>query len=243
MSKANIKNRKFSVVHEDADILIVSKPAGVLSVPIKFSRAANLKDLLNEYLYRKKQRALIVHRIDRYTSGLIVFAKNKKSREQLVDQFLAHTPKRIYLALVRGILKPEKGQLKHYLKQIDAGFRQVVVKGESQGGRLAVTHYEIMQYGHEASLVMVRLQTGLKNQIRVQLATVGHPVVGDRQYSPREKKERLIQRQALHAYKLGFIHPRTRKKVFYSVDPPSDFQNLLKKMLRVRIDEGVVQCS
>ncbi|OGL46380.1 MAG: hypothetical protein A2161_02995, partial [Candidatus Schekmanbacteria bacterium RBG_13_48_7] len=223
--KKNIMMQKFNIIFEDSDLLIVSKPAGLLSVPIKSSKAVNLKDQLNRYLASRKQKAFIVHRIDRYTSGLMVFAKNIRARTHLVNQFLAHKPKRIYLALVRGCMSPPKGKLQHYLKLIKSGFRQVVVKGESQGGQLAVTHYEVLKSNKKYSLVKIQLETGLKNQIRVQFAAAGHPVIGDRHYTPDEKTEPLIQRQALHAYRLGFIHPVTLKQVVFKANPPFDFNN------------------
>jgi len=131
---------KFKIIFEDSDLIIVSKPAGVLSVPIKKSKALNLKDQIQRYLVTRKQKVFIVHRIDRYTSGLMVFAKNQHSRSFLIDQFLAHKPERVYLTFVRGMVKPASGKLVHYLKLIKSGFRQVIVNGEAQGGHKAITH-------------------------------------------------------------------------------------------------------
>jgi len=221
--------RKESIIYEDRDLIVVNKPAGLLAVPIRGSHVQNMRDMLNEYLFRKRQKAIIVHRIDRYTSGLMVFAKNQLAHANLVKQFLAHTPHRIYLALVRGHPEPEEGELRHYLKLTTHGFRQVVVSGEQEGGTLAVTRYRIMERFPGEALLEVYLETGLKNQIRVQLAAAGHPIVGDRHYTPAEKSEQSIDRQALHAHRLGFIHPGTGKYVEFTTEPPDDFARLLEK--------------
>ena len=222
--------KKLDIVFEDKDLLIVNKPAGLLAVPIPGSRVKNLRDLLNDFLRSRKQKAIIVHRIDRYTSGLMVFAKNQPAHAHLVKQFLAHTPTRIYLALVRGRMESPEGELRHYLKLTTHGFRQVVVASEKQGGTLAITRYRVLKELHEASLLEVQLITGLKNQIRVQLTAAGHPIIGDRHYAPEEKKEKAIDHQALHAYRLGFVHPRTGEYVEFTAEPPADFLRVQQEL-------------
>jgi len=220
----------FPIIYEDEDIIIINKPVGLLAVPIPRSRAKNARDLLNQYLTTRKQKAIIVHRIDRYTSGLMVFAKNKKAHGNLVKQFLAHTPKRVYLAIVRGVPNPQEGELRHYLKLTKVGFRQQIVKGEDEGGTLAVTRYQVQQDFGKAALLAIELETGLKNQIRVQLNAAGHPIIGDRHYVKSETREKLIDHQALHAYRLGFIHPKKGKFVEFQAELPADFFKLLQKL-------------
>lgn len=226
--KTNRISPPFRIIYQDSDIIVIDKPSGLLAVPIPRSHAKNARDLLNDYLIPQKQKAIIVHRIDRYTSGLMVFAKNKKSHAFLVKQFLAHTPKRTYLAIVRGQPKNKEGELRHYLKLTKAGFRQQIVPGEQEGGTLAVTRYKVLNYFANAALLEIQLDTGLKNQIRVQLTAIGHPIVGDRHYVRAEVKEKLINHQALHAYRLGFIHPRKGKFVEFETPIPDDFLKLLK---------------
>ncbi len=220
--------KKLTIVFEDKELIVVNKPAGMLAVPIPGSRVKNLRDLLNELLRSRKQKAIIVHRIDRYTSGLMVFAKNQPAHAHLVKQFLSHTPTRIYLALVRGKVAPQEGELRHYLKLTTHGFRQVVVRDEKAGGTLAITRYRVVEEFPNATLLEVQLVTGLKNQIRVQLAAAGHPIIGDRHYVPSEKEEKNIDHQALHAYRLGFVHPRTGKYVEFTAEPPEDFRQLVE---------------
>ncbi len=222
--------RPFNIVFEDSHLIVVDKQAGLLTVPIPDKHSRNLKELLDSYLVSQKRRAMVVHRIDRYTSGLVVFAKNAKARELLVEQFRAHTPERIYLALVRG--NPGKeGTLKHYLKLVQDGFRQVVV---GRDGTLAVTHFKMIEELGDVSLLEVRLDTGLKNQIRVQFGAAGHPLVGDRHYSPAEAHEVLLKRQALHSHRLSFFHPIKNRKVTFEAPLPHDMEKLVARLRRVR---------
>ncbi len=211
------------IVHEDRDLILVDKPAGLLAVPIPGSRAQNLRDQLADYLAARHQKVFTVHRIDRYTSGLMVFAKHRAAHALLVKQFLAHTPTRLYLALVRGRPEPAEGELRHYLKQTAWGFRQVVVRGPEAGGTLAVSRYRVLEALGGASLLEVQLVTGLKNQIRVQFAEAGHPIVGDRHYVASEKEQAPIDHQMLHAARLGFVHPGTGKPVEFRARPPQRF--------------------
>ncbi len=225
------RSRGYGMIHEDAHLLVVDKDPGILSVPIPDKHSANVQDLLNRYLEPTKQRALTVHRIDRYTSGLIVFAKNRRARERLVAQFRAHTPERFYLALMRGQPEDDEGVLEHRLELTLDGFRQQVV---SKGGTLAVTHYRVLERMPAACLLEVQLDTGLKNQIRVQFAAAGMPLVGDRHYDPREAQDPL-RRQALHAWRIGFAHPADGELVQFQAPIPVDFE---RAMERLRLGES-----
>lgn len=221
------KNRP-RVVFQDKDILVIDKPSGLLSVPIAGSTAPNAQQMLAAEMGKEGGSVLPVHRIDRYTSGLMVFALSKAARSRLVKQFLSNTPLRLYLAVVRGVPQTQEGELRHFLKKVSWGFRQVVVKSERQGGTLAITRYRVLESMEDAALVEARLLTGLKNQIRVQFAQAGMPIWGDRHYVSEEKRAVIMDRQALHAFKLGFQHPRSGAYLEFHSDPPEDFQRLLK---------------
>lgn len=225
-SKKHPQRNAFGVVFEDQHLLVADKPAGILTVPIPGKNSRNLQELLDTYLERQKRSALQVHRIDRYTSGLVLFAKQRKAREALVEQFRAHTPERTYLALVRGT-PPEAGTLRHQLQLTTDGFRQHVVR---EGGTEAVTHFRVLERFDGAALLEVRLETGLKNQIRVQLRAVGHSLIGDRHYNPAEAEEKLLDRQALHAWKLAFLHPETHKRVEFESPLPHDLERAIRKL-------------
>ncbi len=215
----------FRIVHEDAQLLVADKMPGVLTVPIPGKHSRNLKDLLDRYLLSQKREAFPVHRIDRYTSGLVVFAKTRPAWQHLVEQFRARTPERVYLALVRGHVVPDSGTLRHQLELTKDGFRQRVVP---TGGTAAVTHFRVLRrLSGTTTLLEVRLESGLKNQIRVQFRAAGHPLVGDRHYSTDEAREDRLARQALHAWKLAFTHPATGKPVAFEAPLAPDLARLV----------------
>lgn len=221
------KDRTIHIVYEDNDMLVATKPSGLLSVPIPNMQSANLLDALNMELSIHNEKVITVHRIDRYTSGLVVFAKNSDAHRELVKQFLSHTPIRTYLTLVRGVVKEDSGELLHYLKKIQQGFRNVVVKEGDPDGTLARMTFKVLERHSETTLLQVNLDTGLKNQIRVQLAEFGHPLVGDRHYASDEINETLIDRQALHSWKLTLNHPRNGKPVHFEADVPTDMRRVI----------------
>jgi len=217
--------RELSILYEDDAIVALNKPPKLLAVPAENSGAPSALSLLSAELRTKRQRAFVVHRIDRYTSGILLFAKTWPDREALVRQFLEHTPVREYLAVVRGHLKAKNGTLIHHFRQ--QGMFQKLTRERDPKGARAELHYSVERLLRGASLVRVALVTGLQNQIRVQLSALGHPVIGDRKYHPAEAEERRITRVALHAAHLEFAHPRTGERVSLECDPPADFQSLL----------------
>jgi 23S rRNA-/tRNA-specific pseudouridylate synthase len=178
----------------------------------------------------KQQRALIVHRIDRFASGILLFAKTDRDRDTLIRQFLAHTPVRKYLAVVRGRLKQEAGTLVHYFRR-EGMYQQLRTARDPEAAR-AELRYSVERAFADATLVRVELITGLQNQIRAQFSAMGHPLIGDRKYHRKEAEEQLIDRVALHAEHLTFVHPRTGKKISIDCPPPADFQNLVRHLER-----------
>lgn len=237
--------RELSILYEDDAIVALNKPAKLLAVPAENSSAPSALSLLSAELKHKRQRAFVVHRIDRYTSGILLFAKTWPDREALVQQFLKHTPVRQYLAVVRGHVKgdpdsknknndktkestPTETTLVHHFRQ--EGMFQKLTRPRDPKATRAELRYSVERLLRGASLVRVSLVTGLQNQIRVQLSALGHPVIGDRKYHPEEASERRITRVALHAAHLEFDHPRTGEKISIDCDPPADFQSLLQSL-------------
>jgi 23S rRNA pseudouridine1911/1915/1917 synthase len=223
-----------SVLYEDDAVIVIDKPAGLLAVPIKGSTTPSAWSLLAEKLQRKKQRALIVHRIDRFSSGALLFAKTAPDREALVRQFLAHTPVRQYLAALRHRIADsttdERRTLAHYFRR-EGMYQQLRTARDPEASR-AELRYSVERLFADASLVRVELVTGLQNQIRAQFLAVGHPVIGDRKYRRAESSEPLIDRVALHAAHLEFIHPRSGKNISVDCKLPADFQHLLRELAR-----------
>jgi 23S rRNA pseudouridine1911/1915/1917 synthase len=217
------------VIYEDDAVVAVDKPAGLTATPVEGTGLPSAFALVAEEMKRQRERAYVVHRIDRFTSGVMLFAKTDRDRDALVKQFLSHTPERQYLAVVRGRLETDKEEtLVHYFRR-EGMFQKLTTPGDYQGTR-AELRYTVERPLRGATLLRVTLVTGLQNQIRVQFAALGHPVIGDRKYSPEEASERRIDRVALHAVHLGFTHPRSGKFLTIDSKPPADFQSLVKAL-------------
>jgi RluA family pseudouridine synthase len=215
-----------TVLHEDADVIVVFKAHGILTVPTERERDTTVQAYLNAYLGQNKgkERIQVVHRLDRETSGVLVFAKNAFAREQLKEQFAAHTTERLYVALVEGVMDPEEGTFRSYLREMrDLKMVSVDVHPDA---KFAVTHYRTVETNGRYSLLEVKLETGRKNQIRAHLSESGHPVVGDRMYGSEINP---IGRLGLHAKLLGFDHPVTRKHLVFTAPVPKVFRDAFKK--------------
>jgi 23S rRNA pseudouridine1911/1915/1917 synthase len=217
-----------AVVHEDADLLVIDKPAGLVVHPGSGNWAGTM---LNALLHHAPQsgnlpRAGIVHRLDKDTSGLLVVAKNEPAQLALVRQLQARTVKRTYLALARGKVaaggKVDAPLGRHPVHRT----RMAVVAG----GKAAVTHYRVRERFAVHTLLECALETGRTHQIRVHLASIGHPIEGDPVYAGRGP--RLLARQALHAWKLAFAHPRSGEAVSFESPLPADLQALLESLRR-----------
>lgn len=219
-----------SVLYEDEAVVVLDKPAGLLAVPIRGSDTPSALSLLLAKLKLKRQRALVVHRIDRFASGILLFAKTDRDRDALVRQFLGHTPVRQYLAVLRGRLGVQAGTLVHYFRR-EGMFQKLRTAKDHRAAR-AELRYSVERLFSDASLVRVELITGLQNQIRTQFSAMGHPVIGDRKYHPDESSERLISRVALHAAHLQFVHPRSGESVSIDCALPPDFRYLVDKLSR-----------
>jgi len=213
------------VLYEDDAVVVLDKPAGLAAVPIKGSGSPSALSLLSARFALKRQRALVVHRIDRFASGILLFAKTEPDREILVRQFLGHTPVRQYLAVLRGRLDANEGTLVHYFRRVGM-FQQLRTERDAEAAR-AELRYSVERLLPGATLVRVALVTGLQNQIRAQFSVIGHPVIGDRKYHPAESSEPLISRVALHAAHVQFVHPRSRESISIDCELPRDFQHLL----------------
>jgi 23S rRNA pseudouridine1911/1915/1917 synthase len=221
-------SREVAVLYEDDFVVAVDKPAGLLAVPVKNSDKESALSILSAELKSKRQRAFIVHRIDRFTSGVLLFAKTVHDRNTLVRQFLSHTPVRQYLTVVRGRLEAEEGTLVHHFRR-EGMFQRLSTESDPRAAR-AELRYSVRRRLRSASLVRVTLLTGLQNQIRVQFSAIGHPVVGDRKYCAEEAREHRIARVALHAAHLQFTHPRSGDTVSIDCEPPRDFQTLVQAL-------------
>lgn len=218
------------VVWEDRHLVVVEKQAGVLTVPTLRGERDTLVHRVARYFSRGRtpQRAFVVHRLDRDTSGLLVFARTDALAQALKRQFASHKPEREYAAIVAGRVGPDSGTFRSYLAT-DEDLDEVSSE-DPGGGRLAITHFEVVERLRDATFVRVRLETGRRNQVRVHFADAGHPVLGDTRYS-RERARHPAWRHprlALHARTLGFEHPITRREVRVTTDLPPEIQEFLE---------------
>jgi 23S rRNA pseudouridine1911/1915/1917 synthase len=217
---------EFTLIHEDDDILVVDKAAGVLTVPTSRNETNTLLDLLSERVARQRRRgrAIAVHRLDRGTSGLLAFAKHPRAADGLEQQFRQHDVVREYVAIVSGRLRQQSGTFRTRLRT-GKDLRRFSVP-DDEPGEDAVTHYRVEHELDRATLVRVTLETGRRNQIRVHFAEAGHPVVGDDKYAPAAARHRLwkAKRLALHAAVLGFRHPLTGREMRFESPMPREFK-------------------
>jgi 23S rRNA pseudouridine1911/1915/1917 synthase len=230
------------IVHEDEHLLVVDKPAGMVVHPAAGNFDGTLVNALLHHCAGRLSgiggvaRPGIVHRIDKDTSGLLVVAKTDVAHEGLAAQFARHDIDRRYLAITAGIPIPPAGTIDAPLARSAANRKKIAVVGATKedGGRgkRAVTHYRIVEPLRDAALTECRLETGRTHQVRVHMASIGHPLLGDPVYgrSRHEHRELLkrldFQRQALHAAELGFVHPVTKLKLTFKSALPSDIQEL-----------------
>jgi len=211
------------LLYEDPFLLVMVKPPGLLTVPTTTGENETVQGLLNDYLRARSRNAHIhvVHRLDRESSGVLVFAKSFVTREKLKTKFAAHDIDRVYVAIIQGAMSPEEGTIKSHLAE-DRFYKVRSVEDPSEG-KPAVTHYRTERKGSRFSILEVRLETGRKNQIRVHLSEAGHPIIGDKTYG---SKVDPIGRLALHARLLGFEHPETGKVLRFEAPVPDDFRSL-----------------
>jgi RluA family pseudouridine synthase len=198
------------LVHEDDEVIVIDKPPGLLSIASAHERERTAYRMLARYVAARsggeagrRERIFIVHRLDRETSGLLCFARSRRAKEALQAQFAARAVRRVYVAVVHGLVRADEGVLVDQLAE-DRSLR-VHPTGDGRRGKEAITRYSVVERRRSTTLLELTLVTGRRGQIRAQLAHAGHPIVGDRAHgSPRDPLRRLC----LHAARLGFRHPR-----------------------------------
>ena len=212
-----------SIFHEDTDVIVVLKANGLLTVATERERENTVQAYLNAYLgARHEDRIHVVHRLDRETSGVLVFAKNFHARERLKEQFAEHTVDRIYIAIIEGAMEPPAGTIRsNLIERKDLHMQSVDAHPDA---KFAVTHYRTIASKGPYSMLEVTLETGRKNQIRAHLSEAGHPVAGDQFYGGRTNP---LGRLGLHAKLLGFVHPTTGKKMTFTAPVPKSFRDLI----------------
>ncbi|MDE7120479.1 MAG: RluA family pseudouridine synthase [Muribaculaceae bacterium] len=214
-------NRRIKLVYEDSDILVINKGYGLLSMGNDKIKDGTAYSIMRDYLKAQdpRNKLFIVHRLDQHTSGLMVFAKSAEAKERLQHNWNNMVLKRQYVCVAEGRLDPPDGEVKSYLAENTQ--HMVYSTDDPEKGQLAYTRYTSLANGNGYTLVEVELETGRKNQIRVHMKDLGHPIAGDRKYGAKTSP---INRLALHARTLRFVHPVTRKLMDFSTPIPQAFR-------------------
>ena len=215
--------KNIDIIYEDKDIIVINKPSGLLTVATEKEKNKTAYHLVMEYLKKKNKnnRIFIIHRLDKDTSGIIMFAKNERAKHLYQDNWNDIVKKRCYYAVIDGKMENKEGTIKSYLKENG----NMVYSVKDRSGKLAITEYKVLKERKNISLLDINLKTGRKNQIRVHMKENKTPILGDLKYG---EKSKLINRLALHAYKLELINPVTKKLLTFEINMPNEFKMLFK---------------
>jgi 23S rRNA pseudouridine1911/1915/1917 synthase len=226
------------IIFEDESLIVVDKPAGLLAVPLerKSDAPSVYEQIRTHFRSRQKLRPFVVHRIDRDTSGLVVFAKNAGAQARLKEQFKRREPERVYWAVVYGHPSPASGTWRDHLVWDRKALIQKETHPRDPQASEAISEYRVVEQFRDASLIEVRLQTGRRNQIRLQARLRGHTLVGERRYvyGPDALRGIPFERQALHARRLAFLHPLDGRRLEFEAPLPADLEALLQRLRRRR---------
>ena len=217
------QEKDFGIIYEDKNYLVVNKEAGMLTISTSSKnkdKEITLYKLVREYLNKKKELCFIVNRIDKETSGLVIFAKNLKLKEKLQSDWNNIVKERLYIAVVDGIIKKD-GRIDNYLYEDKMTFSHSTKKG----GKRAITNYKIIKQNKEYTMLDVNIETGRKNQIRVHMTEMNHPIAGDKKYKCLTNP---IKRLCLHHYRISLIDPISKKLLTFESKIPNEFNKIFK---------------
>ncbi len=215
--------KEYTIVFEDADIIVIDKQAGLLSIATDDEKRATAYSLLSQHVKKQNRdnKIFIVHRLDRDTSGLLVFAKSENVKRKMQDSWDETVLERTYIAVVEGCVEKNKDTISSFL--FEGKTYKMHSSRDEEKGQKAITHYQVLKKKKEFSLLKVNLETGRKNQIRVHMQEIGHSIVGDRKYGALSNP---LKRMGLHAQKLAFLHPSSGKKMYFESETPASFLKL-----------------
>ncbi len=211
------KKDKLDIIYEDKNILVVNKPAHMLTVDTDKGGNITLYNKVYEYLHKKNQKVFVVHRLDKDTSGIVLFAKNEKLKKELQDNWNELVKVREYYTIVEGSISKAKDTIKLYLKD---NKQLHTYATNSKEGKLAITKYELLKKSKNYSILKVFIETGRKNQIRVSMQEIGHPIIGDSKYGSTKNP---LRRMCLHASRLVLFNPINHKEMEFISKVPEEF--------------------
>lgn len=216
--------KDINIIYEDDDLLVINKPAGLLTIATNKEKEFTLYHFASNYIKEKNKnnKIFIIHRLDKETSGIVIFAKNQKTKNLFQNSWDRNILYRGYYAVVEDTLKNKEGTIKSYLTENSA---YMVYSTTKDNGKLAITDYKVIKENKKYTLLDINIKTGRKNQIRVHMMENGNVIVGDKKYGSNIN---TINRMALHAYKLELIDPRNNKKLVFKTSMPTIFNKLIK---------------
>lgn len=223
------KNRKdLPIIFENHEFIVIDKPSGLLSVASDTEKGRTAYRMVNDYVQQKDKhnRIYVVHRLDEDTSGVLMFAKNPKIRDELQKNWSEIVKSRRYYAIVEGQLNKKEDTLINYLKENSLNLMYVTKNSKDKDAKKCVTHYKVVKENKDYSLLDINIDTGRKNQIRVQLGNIGHYVLGDDKYG---EPANPLKRLALHSYELSFVHPESGKLFKFTAEMSVSFDGLFNK--------------
>ncbi len=219
----NSRNLPFSIIFEDDHLLVVNKPSGLLTIATEKEKERTLYHIVRDYVVSKNPhgRIFIVHRLDRDTSGIVLFAKDEKTKNQLQENWNDYASLREYTAIVCGHPKEESGQIVQYLKETKTN---LVYVSPREDGKKAITNYSVLKTSDKYSMLKVTIETGRRNQIRVAFASKKMPILGDKKYGEKSKVNRLY----LHANRLKIYYPVIKKDILFETSIPTEFKKMMQ---------------
>ncbi len=220
------RKKKLDILYEDKEILVVNKPSGILTVSTPKEKEKTLFHEVSDYVKKSnpKAKVFIVHRLDKDTSGIVMFAKNQNIKYAYQNAWDNLVLKRGYTAVVDGVLEKKTGVIKSYLKETKTLL--VYSSNDKRNGKLAITNYDVVKENKRYSMLSIDIKTGRKNQIRVHMKDINHPILGDKKYG---NKKSPVNRLMLHAGELVIINPKTKKKMTFVSEIPKSFELLFNE--------------
>ena len=221
----NKQELPFDILLEDEHIIVVNKPSGLLTIATNKEKEKTLYHIVRDYLRKKDKNAkvFIVHRLDQDTSGIVVLAKDEKTKNKLQENWNEYVTIREYIAVVEGKLKKKEDRIVQRLKETKTNLVYVT---KDEDGKEAITNYEVIKENENYSMVKIKIETGRKNQIRVAFATLNHPIVGDKKYGDNKTKENRLY---LHANRLKMYYPEIKKEILFETTTPNEFKKIMNK--------------
>lgn len=211
------------VIYEDNHIIVVNKPSGLLTIATEKEKDKTLYHIVREYLVSKNKtaRIFVIHRLDKDTSGIVIFAKDEKTKNRLQENWNEFVKLREYVAVVHGKLEKKQDKIVQKLKETKTN---LVYVSKEDDAKEAITNYEVIKENESYSLLKVTIETGRKNQIRVAFSSKKHPIVGDKKYGDKDGESRLM----LHANRLKLYYPEIKKDILFETQTPNEFKKLIK---------------